>query len=502
MKHYDLIVIGSGPAGQRAAIQAAKLGKSVAVVERAREVGGVCLNTGTIPSKTMREAVLDLSGFRQRSLYGESFRGKEHITAQDLFVRCDLVRHKEREVVKSQLWRNGVTMHEGTARITGPHEVLVDDGIAPMPLTTTNMIIAVGTTPGVPRGIEVDHHTILTSDDILQLKALPKSMIIVGAGVIGTEYATMFATLGVRVTLMDKRTELLEMVDREMANALMYHARALRVTFRLGEEVASVQAPAPQALHLVDEDGQARAPHAPIVTMKSGKQLAADIVMVSAGRVGATEGLGLENAGLTCDDRGRIPVNEHYQTAVPHIYAVGDVIGFPSLASTGMEQGRIAVCHAYNVEAKSMPALFPFGIYAVPELAWVGATEEELTAQSVPFETGIGRYKDTARGQILGDHDGMLKLIFHLETRQILGVWVLGTHAAELVHIGQSAMALGGTLDFFVNNVFNYPTLAECYKVAALDGINKLRSLGHGTSNPTHVAAPEAFGDDVSARAA
>lgn len=494
MKEYDLIVIGSGPAGQRAAIQAAKLGKRVAVVEKDREVGGVCLNTGTIPSKTMREAVLDLSGFRQRSLYGESFRAKEKITAQDLLGRCEVVRQKEREVVKAQLWRNGVTMHEGSARITGPHDILVDDGIAPMPLTAANLIIAVGTTPGVPRGIECDHQTILTSDDILQLKTLPKSMIIVGAGVIGTEYATMFATIGVRVTLMDKRTELLDMVDREMANALMYHARSLRVTFRLGEEVESVRLPQPQALQLVDGTASSSVPHTPVVTMKSGKQLAADIVMVSAGRVGATEGLGLENAGLTCDDRGRISVNENYQTSVPHIYAVGDVIGYPSLASTGMEQGRIAVCHAYGVEAKSMPSLFPFGIYAVPELAWVGATEEELTAKSVPFETGIGRYKETARGQILGDHDGMLKLIFHLETRHILGVWVLGTHAAELVHIGQAAMALGGTLDFLVNNVFNYPTLAECYKVAALDGINKLRSLSHNTDHVVQ-ESPEPYGD-------
>lgn len=498
MKQYDLIVIGSGPAGQRAAIQAAKLGKSVAVVEKHREVGGVCLNTGTIPSKTMREAVLDLSGFRQRSLYGESFRGKDQITAQDLLVRCDLVRQKEREVVKAQLWRNGVTMHDGTAQITGPHEIVVDDGVAPMPLHADYIIIAVGTTPGVPRGIEVDHHTILTSDDILQLKTLPKSMIIVGAGVIGTEYATMFATLGVRVTLMDKRTELLDMVDREMSNALMYHARSLRVTFRLGEEVESVQAPSASPVQLVDGPPQ----HAPIVTMKSGKQLAADIVMVSAGRVGATEGLGLENAGLTCDDRGRIPVNENYQTSVPHIYAVGDVIGFPSLASTGMEQGRIAVCHAYGIEAKSMPALFPFGIYAIPELAWVGATEEELTEKSVPFETGIGRYKDTARGQILGDHDGMLKIIFHLETKQILGVWVLGTHAAELVHIGQAAMTLGGSLDFFVNNVFNYPTLAECYKVAALDGINKLRSLGHTTQTAPVGNLTETVGEGIAERRA
>ena len=335
-------------------------------------------------------------------------------------------------------------------------------------------MIATGSAPSLPPGIEVDHHTVLTSDDILSLVKLPRTLTVVGAGVIGVEYATIFATLGIEVTLLDKRDSLLDMVDREIVDAMIHEAREMNLTLRLGEEVD----------HL-EFGGTAHV----VVALKSGKRMATDMALISAGRVGNTAKLALEKAGLAADVRGRIAVNEHYQTVVPHLYAVGDVIGFPALAATSMEQGRIAACHAFGVPTTSVPELFPFGIYSIPEIAWVGRTEEELTAKGVPYETGVARYREIARGQILGDSQGMLKLIIHLETRFILGVWVVGTQATELVHIGQAVMALSGTLDYFINNVFNYPTLAECYKVAALDGYNKLRALG---AIPARVGAENA----------
>ncbi len=462
MQSFDLVVIGSGPAGQRAAVQAAKLGRTVAVVEKRRDVGGVCINTGTIPSKTLREAVLDLSGLRQRSLYGAGHRGKSDITVQDLFYRTGQVMQRERDVIKAQLLRNGVKLIAGEARFDGPHTVVVDDGESQQRLESRFVVIAVGTKPGLPAGLEVDHKTVLTSDDILSLPRLPRTMTVVGAGVIGVEYATIFAVLGVEVTLLDKRTAMLEMVDRELVDALTYQARNMGVTLRLGEEVARLESGA---------DGNA------VVVMKSGKRMATEMVLVSAGRQGVTAELALDKAGLSADERGRIVVNASYQTAVPHVYAAGDVIGFPALASTSAEQGRLAACHAFGVETKSVPELFPYGIYAIPEIAWVGMNEAELTAKDVPFETGVARYSEIARGHILGDSDGMLKLIFHLDTKKLLGVWVLGTQATELVHIGQTVMGLGGTLDYLIQCVFNYPTLAECYKVAALDGYNKLKDL-------------------------
>jgi NAD(P) transhydrogenase len=464
VRAFDLVVIGSGPAGQRAAIQAAKLGKEVAIIERQRVVGGVCINTGTIPSKTLREAVLDLSGIRQRVHYGESFRSKLDVSADDLLQRAEGVMRREREVIRSQLQRNGVRIFEGCASFESEHVVVVDDGDERHHLEAPFIVIAVGTTPGMPAGLVVDHQTVLASDDLLHLRKLPRSLLVVGAGIIGLEYATIFGALGIHVTLVDKRRELLaDMVDREITEALAFHARERGVTLRLGEEVAALERP-------TGRDA--------VVVMKSGKRIATEMLLVSAGRVGATKDLALEKVGLTTDDRGRISVNEHFQTARPHIYAVGDVIGFPALASTSMEQGRLASCHAFGRTAKSIPGLYPFGIYAIPEIAWVGRTEESLTAEGIPFESGTARYKEIARGNIVGDPEGMLKLLFHLETRRILGVWGLGTNATELVHVGQAVMAHDGTLDYFVEGVFNYPTLAECYKVAALDGLNKLRAAG------------------------
>jgi NAD(P) transhydrogenase len=459
-------VIGSGPAGQRAAVQAAKLGKRVAVVERHRDVGGVCINTGTVPSKTMREAVLDLSGLRQRVLYGASFRAKPEITAADLVLRTESVMLREREVIRGQLQCNGIRLIEGQGEFAGPHEVVVSEGAARRTLRGERIVIAVGTRPAMPPGIDVDHRRVITSDDVLNLGSLPRDMAVIGAGIIGLEYATMFAALGVHVTLIDKCDELLVFVDREMVDHFSYQARAMGVTLRLGEEVQAIEPGGDERVTLVT---------------RSGKRFATELVLVSAGREGATGFLHLEAAGLGADERGRIRVNEHFQTAQPHIYAVGDVIGYPSLASTSSEQGRLAACHAFGEPATTIPELYPFGIYAIPEISWVGKSEHELTAQGVPYETGVARYRETARGNILGDLEGMMKLIFNIETRKVLGVWCMGAQATELVHIGQAVMALDGTLDYFVRSVFNYPTLAECYKVAALDGYNKLRNLGAAT---------------------
>jgi len=472
MHSYDLVVIGSGPGGQRCAVQAAKLGRSVAVVERRREVGGVCINTGTVPSKTLREAVLDLSGLRQRALYGEAFEPAQ-VSVEALLQRTDVVMRCEREVVRAQLGRNGIELLDGDGFLESPTRMRITGQGGTRVLETRFIAIAVGTIPGIPPGIAVDHEGVLTSDDILSLRKLPRTLAMVGAGVIGLEYATMFGALGVEVTLLDMRETLLEMVDREIVDALTTQVRELGVTLRLGEMVAGIE----------------RSGDHQIVTLKSGKRFATQMVMVSSGRQGATDGLGLENAGLKADPRGRLTVDANYQTSVPGIYAIGDVIGFPALASTSMEQGRLASCHMFGVPTHSVPELFPYGIYAIPELAWVGASEQELTKQSMPYETGVARYREIARGQILGDPHGMLKLIVHLETRRILGVWCLGTQATELVHIGQAVMALGGTLEYFIDSVFNYPTLAECYKVAALDGYNKLRDLG---ASPAAAATPGA----------
>lgn len=459
---YDLIVIGSGPAGQKAAIQGAKLDKRVAVVERTSVLGGVCINTGTIPSKTLREAALYLTGYRLHTVYGESYAVKQKIGMADLLARTDHVMRTEIDVVRSQLQRNRVDVYNGHASFQSPHRIRVEmnDG-GHRDFSAANVVIAVGTCATADTHIPFDGRRVLSSDDILKLTEVPKSLTVVGAGVIGLEYASIFAALGSRVTLIDTRTRLLPFVDGEIIEALAYHLRQQRATLRLGEEVSAIEV----------EDGSQ---DGVLVRLKSGKQIRTDAALYSIGRTGATAGLNLAAAGLEADHRGRLKVDDQYQTAVDHIFAVGDVIGFPSLASSSMEQGRLACCHAFGIETASMPHLFPYGIYSVPEISMVGKTEEELTADGVPYETGRAAYKEVARGQILGDVTGLLKIIFHLETRSILGVHIIGDGACELVHIGQAVMAFAGTVDYFVNTVFNYPTLAECYKIAGLDGINRL----------------------------
>ena len=461
---YDLAVIGSGPAGQRAAVQAAKLGKRVAIVERHADIGGVMVNTGTIPSKTLREAVMYLTGYRERGIYGESYSVKHDITMRDLTVRTSHVMQQKTDTLRHQLLRNKVKVITAHASFIDAHtlDLASVDGRSHEPVTVDKVLIAVGTAPASPDEMEVDGKLIFLSDDVLNLAELPRTLSIIGGGVIGLEYATIFATLGIRVTLIDRYPRLLHFVDAEMVDTLMYHMRQKRITLRLDEEVTFART-------FEDERGQ----HVR-VQLVSGKQIVTDAALYSVGRTGATASLNLEAVGLKADRRGQLRVNEHFQTTAPNIYAAGDVIGFPSLASTSGEQGRLAACHAFGMPAKSVPELLPYGIYTIPEISMVGRTEEDMTEDVVPYEVGKAQYRETARGQIIGGDAGLLKLLFDIRDRKLLGVHIIGEGASELVHIGQAVLAHGGTVDYFVDTVFNYPTLAECYKTAALDGLNRL----------------------------
>ena len=464
MKQYDLLVIGTGPAGHHGAIHAAKLGKKVAVAEMKSCLGGACINTGTIPSKTLREAVLHLSGFQQRGLYGMGFESRHKISMDDLSQRVDQVIRTEIGVFNDQFRRNGVDILTGRASFVDPHVVSIDGADGERVLCRAEyVLIASGTRPAHSSSIPFDQERVFDTDAMLNLPALPKLLTIVGGGVIGIEYACMASTLGVQVTVVERRPRILDFVDDQIVEALSYHMRSQGVTFRLGEEVDEVK---------VSPEGKVCA------KLKSKKQIWSDALLYAVGRQGNTDAINLAAAGLGADDRGRIQVNQTFQTAVPHIYAAGDVVGFPSLASVSMEQGRLAACHAFNNPASSAPELFPYGIYAIPEISFVGKTEAQLTEADVPYEIGVAHYREIARGQIIGDTTGLLKLLFHRETCRLLGVHIIGEGATELIHIGQAVLAFEGTVDFFVNTVFNYPTLAECYKVAALAGLNRLHYSG------------------------
>jgi NAD(P) transhydrogenase len=457
---YDLIVIGSGPAGQRAAVAAAKMNKRVVVVEARSVVGGVCINTGTIPSKTMREAVLHLSGYNYRQIYGMNYRVKEKITMADLAFRVQAVIKTEIDVTEAQLSRNGIDVVHGFARFLDPSHVRVEGPQGDVTLEAEHVIIAVGTKPAASPRVPINGRTIVNSDQVLGLEQLPQSLIVVGGGVIGVEYACMFAVLGVRVTVIEKRNRLLDFADQEIIETLSYHLRDMRVTLRLGEEVESVEELAQGGV---------------VANLESKKKVSGDALLFAVGRQGAVDELNLAAVGLEADNRGRIAVNEHYATKVDNIFAVGDVVGFPSLASVSMEQGRIAAARAFNDHAATTnPSIYPYGVYTIPEISFIGKTEEQLTDEDVPYEVGMAYYREVARGQIRGDTTGRLKLIFHRETRKVLGVHIIGEGAAELVHIGQAVMALNGTMDYFIDTVFNYPTLAECYKVAAFNGLGRM----------------------------
>lgn len=459
MQAFDYIVIGSGPAGQRAAIQAAKLGKSVLLVEKSTAIGGNCLHTGTIPSKTLRETVLYLTGWRQRGFYGRSYRVKERITAQDLTQRLDITTRHEIDVIQHKLYRNGITSVVGTAAFEDPHTIRVEseDGSS-RSYSGKKFMIAVGTSPVQPPNIPFDGKRVVDSDHILEIDELPRTMVVVGAGVIGVEYASIYSALDIDVTLVDGREEMLGFLDREIISEFTHHLRDRGVSIRLGESVEKVEYLGKQRVKIF---------------LSRGNQLRADMVLFAAGRQGNTATLGLKNAGLKTDKRGLIDVDEHYKTSVDHIYAAGDVIGFPSLASTSMEQGRHAACHAFGKESGHKLTDFPFGIYAVPEMSVIGLTERDCKEQGIGYEVGEARFRETSRGQILGLREGLLKLLFSLEDKRLIGVHIVGEGATELIHIGQAVMQLGGTMDYFIHNVFNYPTLAEAYKVAALHAWNR-----------------------------
>ena len=456
---YDLAVIGSGPAGQKAAVAAAKLGRRVVVVDRRDMIGGVCIHTGTIPSKALREAILYLSGFRQRSFYGRDYTLQERISVTDLSARVRTVLDRETEVVRSQLKRNGIKTVHGVARFADPHGLDVETASGHVQVTADHILIACGTRPARSPGIPLDGRRTMDSDQLLSLEAVPKQMIVVGAGVIGLEYASMLTALGSTVTVIDQRPTILDFLDQEMIEALSYHMRRQGATFRLGETVIGVE-----------QDARGRV----IARLESGKTVTGEALLYTVGRQANTDTLGLDAVGIQTDGRGRIPVNGTHQTCVPHIYAAGDVIGFPSLASTSMEQGRLAACHMFGLPCVSRPELLPYGVYSVPEISMVGRTEQELTKARIPYEVGLAKYEELARGQIIGDDIGFLKLLFHPGTREVLGVHAIGEGASEIIHIGQAVLTLGGTIEYFRDTVFNYPTLAEGYKVAALNGLNKL----------------------------
>ncbi len=462
MQTYDLLVIGSGPAGQRAAIQGAKSGKRVAVIEKREVVGGASINTGTIPSKTIREAVLHLSGYNYQNIYGVNYRVKEKITMADLAFRVQHVIKTEIDVTQAQLSRNGIEVITGVASFLDPHHIRVEGSRGNSDFEAGVIIIATGTKPATSPKVPLNNRTIINSDQILLMPDIPKTMIVVGGGVIGVEYTCMFATLGSRIILIEKRPRLLEFADSEMVEALSYRLRDSRVTLRLNEEVESVEA---------TPDGGV------VANLQSKKKISGDALLYAVGRQGNVDELNLSAACIEADARGRIPVDADYRTKQPHIYAVGDVIGFPSLASVSMEQGRIAAAKAFGLPVHSNPASYPYGIYTIPEISFIGKTEEQLTQEDVPYEVGIAYYREIARGQIMGDTTGRLKLIFHRETKELLGVHIIGDGAAELLHIGQAVFILKGTVEYFVDTVFNYPTLAECYKAAAFNGLNKLTRL-------------------------
>jgi NAD(P) transhydrogenase len=461
--HYDLIVIGSGPAGRRAAVQAAKLRKSVLVVEKGRRVGGVSVHTGTIPSKTLRETVLNLSGWRERGVYGRSYRAKPEIGADDLRRRLAITLDHEVEVLEHQFARNAVDTLIGHARFLDPNRITVETGRAVSEFSADRFLIAVGTRPYRPDHIGFDGENILDSDEILDLGRIPRQLAVVGASVIGVEYASIFSALDVKVTLVDPGASILPFLDRDLVDEFVHDLRDRGVALRLGSRVTQAVVEGPQSCRLALSDG---------------RTLFADMVLFSAGREGAVAGLGLEACGITPDARGRIAVDRNtFSTAAPHIYAAGDIIGFPSLASTSMEQGRIAACHAFDEPAHAPPQFFPYGIYSVPEISTIGLTEEEVREKAIPYECGVARFRETSRGHIMGIEAGFMKMLFALETRRLLGVHIVGEGATELIHIGQAVLNLEGTLDYFVENTFNYPTLAEAYKVAALDAWNRMPRL-------------------------
>ncbi|HEY8089226.1 MAG TPA: Si-specific NAD(P)(+) transhydrogenase [Polyangiaceae bacterium] len=455
---YDLVVLGVGPAGEKGAAQAAYYGKRVACVERAEHPGGAAVHTGTLPSKTLRETAIFLSGFRQRELYGLSVELKTDTAVPRLLSRKDGVRSLEVARIQWNLERHGIPILRGVARLVDPHTIeITGSGGTPRRVTSEFFLVATGSKPHHPPDIPFDDDDVDDSDTVLQIDRLPKSMLIVGGGVIGCEYASMFAAMRVEVTLVEGRPRLLPFLDTEIAERLRGSMQALGVTFHLGQTTKGIRRVEGRGI---------------VTTLASGLEIAAEKVLASSGRSGWSDGMGLEAVGVEVDKRGYVGVDGDYRTKVPSIYASGDVIGFPALASTSMEQARVAVCHAFGFTYKRQVShLLPFGIYTIPEVSCVGHSEEEAKSKGIDYVVGRALYRDNARGKIIGDKEGVIKLVFEKPTRKLIGCHCIGDRASELVHIGQAVITLGGTVETFIEMVFNYPTLAEMFKYAAYDAL-------------------------------
>lgn len=462
MKKYDCLVVGSGPGGQKAALQAAKLGKKVAIIERSPYIGGAGIHTGTLPSKTLREVAIFLAGFKQRAVFGFQFTLGRDVTLSELMYRKTEVIRKQMEMIIAQFARNNVEVIYGEASISGPNTLIVRREDSPAEeLSADFIVLAVGSRPARPENVPFDANHIYDSDTLLKINKIPRTLTIIGGGVIGCEYACIFASLGVKVYLVEKKDNLLSFADSEIVSSLMYWMRHSGVTLRLGEKVVDI---------VVEKTGRV------VTHLESGKVMLSEKLFYTMGRTGNTDSLNLDAVGIEVVGHGQIEVNDSYQTVVPNIYAIGDVIGFPSLASTSMEQGRRAVCNAFGTEGLTcaVSSHLPFGIYTIPEISMVGETEQSLTEKGVSYESGAAYFSEVARGQIIGDVHGMLKLLFDRNTRLLLGVHIIGEKASELIHIGQAVMNYGGPVDYFKDTVFNYPTLSDAYKEAALNGLNKL----------------------------
>lgn len=455
-RDYDLIVVGGGPAGEKGAVQAAYFGKRVALIEREADPGGACVHTGTLPSKTLREASLFLAGHRHRELYGLGVSVDRAAAAPKLASRKDTVRREEVARMRWNLERHGVDLIHGAARFVSSHAVQVTTPYGERSFSADHFLVATGSSPFRPADIDFSDRDIEDSDTVLELERLPKSLTVIGAGVIGCEYATLFAELNVEVSLVEARAEILTFLDAELVKRLIGAMKSKGMHLHLGDGHAGVY----------------RDPRGIVTKLRSGAEVVSEQLLFAAGRGGNTRSLGLEALGVSIDKRGYIAVDENYATALPHIWAAGDCIGFPALASTSMEQARVAVCHAFGFGYKrALSNLLPYGIYTIPEVSSVGLTTEQAAEAGRKVVLGRAFFRDNARGKIIGDREGVVKLVFDYETRALLGCHCLGDRASELVHIGQTAIALGGTVDTFIEQVFNFPTLSEMFKYAAYDAL-------------------------------